>query len=305
MILVIQHVSALRARPGMIFSLRMDSSAGVSSLSAESEGPAFRAASASDDGELTKRERERSRIEFPYTDLEAACDLVETLQQRGGGSSEIVQLAGWMDQTPTGGTFRTRLSAARIFGLIETLAGDVSITPLGREILSGDKVRARIEAFLRAPLYREMFDRLKGYPLPPVAAIEQQMGMLGVPHKQRERARQTFTKSASYTGLVDPITGRLVKPSGGVSRPESVTSSPSVQVDARNGPDGDQRDFSSQHPLIAGLFLSLPAKGDRWTLEEAADWLQAAASNFRLAFKLKGQITVTATRPNSPDPDTG
>ena len=47
-----------------------------------------------------------------------------------------------------------------------------------------------------------------------------------------------------------------------------------------------------RHPLIEGLFQSLPANGEEWTLEDAADWLHAAAYNLRFAYKLKGKIKI-------------
>jgi hypothetical protein len=40
------------------------------------------------------------------------------------------------------------------------------------------------------------------------------------------------------------------------------------------------------------MFDSLPPNGQLWTLDEAADWLHAAAYNLRFANKLKGRITV-------------
>ena len=47
-----------------------------------------------------------------------------------------------------------------------------------------------------------------------------------------------------------------------------------------------------RHPLIEGMFQSLPENGQSWTLDEAADWLHAAAYNLRFAYKLKGKITI-------------
>lgn len=46
------------------------------------------------------------------------------------------------------------------------------------------------------------------------------------------------------------------------------------------------------HPLIKGLIEVLPPNGKPWTLEEAAEWLQTAASNLRYAYKLQGRIKV-------------
>jgi hypothetical protein len=44
---------------------------------------------------------------------------------------------------------------------------------------------------------------------------------------------------------------------------------------------------------MEGLFQSLPPDGHPMTLEEAADWLQAAACNLRFAYKFQGRIKVT------------
>jgi hypothetical protein len=51
----------------------------------------------------------------------------------------------------------------------------------------------------------------KGNALPPPPAIERQMEQLRVSPKQKERARQTFMKSAQYAGFIDSSTGRFVK----------------------------------------------------------------------------------------------
>jgi hypothetical protein len=71
------------------------------------------------------------------------------------------------------------------------------------------------------------------------------------------------------------------------------------------GRDGDQKknvlggsggegggEKPPRHPLIEGMFQSLPLNGQPWNLDEAADWLHAAAYNLRFAYKLKGKITI-------------
>jgi hypothetical protein len=82
-----------------------------------------------------------------------------------------------MNQSATGGTFRTRVSAAKLFGLIDTGQGRTTMTQLGRDALSGsgNERAARVDAFLRPELFRLMYDQNKGNPLPPAAAIERQM----------------------------------------------------------------------------------------------------------------------------------
>src|SRR5450631_3811167 len=99
-----------------------------------------------------ERKRVRSEIEFPYADLENAVELAQTLHSRAGTSCELEELAAWMNQSSTGGTFRTRVSAAKIFGLIETAQGRATLTQLGRDILdkTGLERGARCDAFLSA-----------------------------------------------------------------------------------------------------------------------------------------------------------
>ena len=119
-----------------------------------------------------------------------------------------------LGQTASGGTFRTRVGAARIFGLVETGQGRITLTQPGRDALdnSGKERAARITAFLNAELFGVMYDQYKGNALPPPPAIERQMEQLGVSPKQKERARQTFMKSAQYAGFIDSSSGRFVKP---------------------------------------------------------------------------------------------
>lgn len=252
-----------------------------------------RGAEGAAEADQVKRERERSRIEFPYTDLESAVDLVRALQRHGGTVCEPDQLAGWMDQSPTGGTFRSRLSASRLFGLVETQQGQVSLTPLGQEIVDDAKGRAaRVEAFLRAPLYRAMYEKYKGFPLPPPPAVERQMVGLGVPEKQKERARQTFTKSAIYAGFIDQQSGRVVKPGNGGGAQPAADKAP-VKVAERGGGGGGSGDGEPPlHLLIQGLLKTLPPPSSEWSVAEQAKWLQTAASIFGLIYKSDGTVKV-------------
>ena len=109
----------------------------------------------------TGRKRERSQIEFPYSDLERSVDLATVLLREGGQAKiEQTQLAVAMDQSANGGTFRGRVGAARMFGLIETEQGKVGLTPLGLRATDEQSApAAKAEAFLNIPLYKAMFDR--------------------------------------------------------------------------------------------------------------------------------------------------
>lgn len=75
-----------------------------------------------------EKRRFRSEIEFPYADLQSAVELAQTIHTKAGSSCEIDELAAWLGQSSTGGTFRTRLGAARMFGLVENSQGRTALT---------------------------------------------------------------------------------------------------------------------------------------------------------------------------------
>lgn len=159
------------------------------------------------------RKRDRTLIEFPYTDIARGAELTTALAQAGGKVwIEQAQLAVAIDMSVNGGTFRGRLSAARMFGFIETEGGKVRLSDLGILLLDEGSARSALaEAFLRVPLYKAMFESYNGFALPPAAAIERQMQSLGVPPKQAERARQAFASSAQHASFI-AANGRFSKP---------------------------------------------------------------------------------------------
>lgn len=180
--------------------------------------------------DASSRTRVRSQIEFPYTDLERALDLAKKLHSEGGQAKiEQTQLAVAMDQSASGGTFRGRLGAAKMFGLINTEMGKVWLEPLGLKAIDAtSEAAAKAEAFLNIPLYKAMFERYAGYALPHAAAIERQMETLGVPAKQKERARQAFAASA--------VTANYIAANGRFSKPSQIAAYP-PPTDLRQ--DGD------------------------------------------------------------------
>ncbi len=252
--------------------------------------------------------RTRSQIEFPYADLERSVNLARTLHGEGGQAKiDQGQLAVAMDQSVGGGTFRGRLYASKMFGLVDTEGGKVGLTPLGLKIIdSTTESAARVEAFLNIPLYKAMFERYNGYALPPPSAIERQMESLGVPQKQKERARQAFQVSVLYAGFI-ASNGRFSKPTSAAralpsseAEVENNFSEPPLAerpVPYGGGGGGNGSDETNKlHPFIQGLLKSLPAAESDWSVQDRVKWLQTAASIFGLIYKGDGTITVTMQR---------
>lgn len=230
--------------------------------------------------------RFRGELTFPYADLESCVEMAQTIHSRvGTAPCEQSELAAWMNQSATGGTFRTRISAAKLFGLIDTGQSRATLTQLGRGVLegSGNERAARVQAFLNPELFAKMYEQNKGHALPPTAAIQRQMVQLGISPKQQERARQTFMKSATYAGFIDPGSGRFVKP--GVREEGNA---PAVERGADpveiGGGGGEPPKID---PIIQGLLVRLPKSGVVWPEAERKLWLDLLAGSFKLIYKDK------------------
>lgn len=234
-------------------------------------------------GDQASAERKRivSEIAFPYSDLESAVELAQTIYSKAGSSSDVEELAVWMGQTATGGTFRTRLGAARMFGLVDTSQGRATLTQIGRDVLdnSGKERPTRVLAFLNVELFRALYEQNKGNVLPPPPAIERQIGQLGVSPKQKERARQTFMKSAQYAGFIDSTSGRFVKPgfASGEERPPI----------RKPGNDGGGPD----DPLILAIIQKLPKVGP-WNVDERISWLKLLTMAFQTTYGQEAEIEI-------------
>ncbi len=228
-----------------------------------------------------ERKRIVSEIAFPYADLESAIELAQTIHSKAGSSCEVDELAAWMGQSAAGGTFRTRLGAARMFGLTENSQGRTTLTQLGRDVLdgSGSERAARVTAFLNVELFRVLYDQFKASVLPPPPAIERQIEQLGVSPKQKERARQTFMKSAQYAGFIDSTTGRFVKP-GIAQKDEGSGQTKQDKVDLGGGGGGDDGlGGIGLDPLLIALLKKIPPPEKGWSGPNRVRWFRTFAMN--------------------------
>ena len=245
--------------------------------------------------EAASSKYERSKIEFAYDDLDDAVGIARAIQSNAGTSCSLSQLAAFVNSPISSGTFRLRVSNARIYGLTENAHREVTLTPLGRRIADpAAEPSARADAFLHVPLYRRIFEAHDGYTLPGPGPLERFMRDAGVSPKQTGKARQAFMRSARQAGFFAHGEDRLVRPSsptGGPGTRPIDGASDDGQNKGKLGGGGGGGD-GTRHPLIEGMFQSLPENGKPWTLDEAADWLHAAAYNLRFAYKLMGKITI-------------
>lgn len=228
--------------------------------------------------------RERSRISFPYNDLDDAEAVAKAIWEHvGPGSCEVAQVAAWLKHdSSTSGAFRLKLAAAKIFGLTETGQNSVQLTKLGRQIVDPQSASAaRVSAFLAVPLYRAVYENHIGTILPNAVGLERHMADLGVPQKQTDKARQVFQRSAQQAGFFAEGNNKLVKP--GLPPHEEKPDHKGGHVSG--GSSGGGGEGIAMHPFVKGLVETLPDPNTEWPESARKQWLDAAAAIFRLIYR--------------------
>jgi len=244
------------------------------------------------DASGAKQVREQSTVQFPYSDLEEAIGVVRAIHQGGGMPMERDQIAARMDQKPTSGAFITKLSAARMFGLTETIpgSGKIRISALGHEVIDTDEMRqrsAKATAFLNVELYAKMHEQFKNRLLPPRPhGLDQAMVEMGVAAKQRTNARYAFDRSAKQAGYFDHGQDKLVAPVGVAwTQQERSQTQAAVEVEVA-------RSASTQlDGVITALIGKLPSNGP-WPTAKRAAWLKMMNMAFDMAYGPDAEIEI-------------
>jgi hypothetical protein len=252
-----------------------------------------------------KRTRQRSTIGFPYADLDSSIKLADAIHQNvGHGDCEDDQLAAWTGQSGKSSTFRVQVYAARMFGIIEGDATHHRLTDLGRQMVDPNQERAaRIAAFLSVPLFQAVFEKYKGGTLPPTAALEREIVALGVSDKQKDRARQTFERSAEQSGFFEHGRTRLVQP--GISaasakvQPTSTHPTPAPSQTATYGGGNGGGGGATGDSLLDALIAKLPSTGSTWDVDARIAWLKLITMGFQLAYGTVTDIKISIES-NSP-----
>lgn len=223
--------------------------------------------------------RQRSTIGFPYNNLGDAIEVVNAIHSHAGtGDCDDPQLSAWMNMSPKSSGFRVQLSAARMFGLIDTTAGRHKLLPLGRMIVDPQQERAaRSQAFMNVPLYKAIYENYKTGVLPPTAALEREITALGVAEKQTSRARQVFERSAEQAGYFEHGKNRLVMPAT-VMR-DALPPGDEEQDRNGGGGDGGGLDELGLDPLLIALLKKIPSADKGWPAAQRVRWFRTFAMN--------------------------
>lgn len=240
--------------------------------------------------------RDRSSIQFPYIPLEEAFTIAKGINDVGGTSCQIDQLAAHLNQKPDTGSFRLKLVTSKMFGLTTHSLGTVTLTPLGTRICDPQQdVGAKADAFLNIPLYQKVYDQFKGGSLPPTAGLEAAIVGMGVAPKQKATARQVLHRSANFAGFFWSGVGRLVYPriKGSSSSGPAVDPGNNAlegdrdqdRSDRKKVNGGDNGGPGDYHPFINGLLKTLPPADSDWPMDARRKWLQAASTIFEVIYK--------------------
>lgn len=262
--------------------------------------------------------KERSTIDFPYTSLDDGILVAKAVHKLGGNQCRLDSLAAELGHdTVKSGGFRQRLSTAHTFGLTSLSQGVVSLSDLGVRIVDPEQEKpARVEAFLKVPLYNSVYEQFKNGTLPPAQGLEAAMVSLGVAVKQKDKARQAFQKSAKEAGFFAYGATKLVYPALGgtagvaktkVADEQTPDAGTNGKTGNSGGNDGDGGGPKKRHPFIEGLLETLPpaalgAAKTEWSIKDRQDWLQTAAGIFKLIYKTAGddsgeEVTVSLIPP--------
>lgn len=252
--------------------------------------------------------RQRSTIAFPYTDYDGAAEVATSIHSNvGHGTCSMTQLAPWMGQSPKSSGFRTQLSAARLFGLIESDNADsYRLTPLGTRVVDPAQARAaKAEAFLKVPLFAALYEKYKAGVTPPSSALEREIAGLGVSEKQKARARQVFEGSAEQTGFRAHGANRLVLPAVVVPPPPPPGSGGGGKGGVHGGGSGGEKGAHvalDLDPLLLALLQKIPPLGDEWPRDRRLRWFRTFSMNVSQVYDTEDDpVEFTISMPTKDD----
>ena len=231
--------------------------------------------------------RARSEIAFPYYSLDKSVEVARLMHDRAGGRCDRGQLAALLGYNGVkNGGFLTRMSAAKMFGLIEEAGSGITLTERAKKILSPvrptDAEHAKLDAFMAVELFAKVFNDFYDTTLPaPDGLTNLFLTQYRIVPKQVSLALRNMMESAESAGLFKVAGNRsklippIIRDDG---RATAQPAPPAVEAPIgqrheepepdvrgrRNGASNgnvDGPDLSDVHPALVGLIQKLPPVG--------------------------------------------
>ena len=226
--------------------------------------------------------RQRSSIAFPYMNLNEVVGLARALfTNNATNPCTIDQLAAWANQSPTASTFRSRLSSAKLFGLLDAERLDaIRLAELGQLVNDSKREReGRARAFLNVPLYAAVHNKFKGVSIPPAQALEAELVALGVAETLKATARRVLESSAEQAGFFEAGRDRLVQPGYGQAPPVIEPGSDKRDKKGHSGSGGGDGTGLDLDPLLIAHLKRIPTTAEGWPAAKRIRWFRTFAMN--------------------------
>lgn len=240
---------------------------------------------------VKKKPKARSTVGYPYFDLNLSLEVARAVHEKGGGTCAADQLAAFLGyKSINSGTYLTRVSAAKQFGLIKSESGSISVTERAHQILSpvmpDDSINARADAFLSVQLFNEIFEKFRGGTIPSEVGLKNLLTQTyGLSQDRVGPAVRVLMESAEQAGffIASGDKSRLIKPSvkgqngAPVADTESPHPEPEKQTEKQRAPTlgGGGDGPAGVHSAIIGLLRDLPSPGSIWPAKQKARFVKA------------------------------
>jgi hypothetical protein len=226
--------------------------------------------------------RPKSGVSFPYYDLAQSIEVAKVMHEKAGGQCDRAQLATLLDYSGVNnGSFLTRVSAAKMFGLIEeTDDQKLRVSARGRAIVAPvspeQATRAKVDAFLGVDLFKKVYDEYHGQTLPEQVGLRNllltryQVVPDRIPATVRimlNSAEQAglFTVAGNRTRMVMPVSGTSVThpPTAHPPAEPPVQHTTPPRREGGGGGNGGDGGGTEIDPALLGLLRRLPPIGEK------------------------------------------
>jgi hypothetical protein len=197
-----------------------------------------------------------------------------------------LQLASALKQKETSGSFRVKVTAAKMFGVVGGRGDGLVLTPLGNALVDPKRRRkARVDAFLNIPLYAALYEgaqQRSGMMPENLRTIEQEIIRLGVVENQAETARLAFTRSARFAGFLEHGKDRLIMPALN-DVPDEDDQEHDDEGDLGNG--GGEVSLPGKPTILVEVFKMLPGEGEPFEPGARRDWQRLLTATLDMLYQ--------------------